>query len=116
MNTLHPHADLHAFSNLAQLSRSQKEVVALGVSLANNCPHCAFIHTAMGSAAGSDVPFDELQRFYHTRDPHVAFPLSDGVDPLKHNMASWSIKYRDGEAREKSMPCLVRNRRTHRSF
>jgi len=32
-----------------QLSRSQKEVIALGASLANNCPHCAFIHTAMGA-------------------------------------------------------------------
>ncbi|CAN0526099.1 unnamed protein product, partial [Ectocarpus sp. 8 AP-2014] len=35
-----------------QLSRSQKEVIALGVSLSNGCPHCAYIHTAMGPAAG----------------------------------------------------------------
>ncbi|CAN0333918.1 unnamed protein product, partial [Hapterophycus canaliculatus] len=58
-----------------QLSRSQKEVIALGVSLSNDCPHCAFVHTAMGPAAGDDVQFRDLQKFYQTRDANVAFPL-----------------------------------------
>lgn len=90
-----------------QLSRSQKEVVALGVSLANNCPHCAYIHTAMGAAAGSDVQFGNLHRFYQTRDADIGFPLTDGADPLVHNLASWAIKHRDGAGRERSIPCAV---------
>lgn len=94
-----------AYRRRGTLSRSQKEVVALGVSLANECPHCAYIHTAMGAAAGSDVAFKDLQHFYQSRDAHAAFPVSDGQDPLNNKLASWSIKYRDGEAREHAMPC-----------
>lgn len=93
----------------AQLSRSQKEVIALGVSLSNKCLHCAYIHTAMGAAAGSDVPFDDMQRFYQTGDPDIAFPLSEGKDPLNHNLASWAIKHRNGKEAQQPVPCSVRN-------
>ncbi|CAN0137228.1 unnamed protein product, partial [Ascophyllum nodosum] len=93
-----------AYRRKGTLSRSQKEVVALGVSLSNDCPHCAFIHTAMGGAAGSDVPFDSIQRFYQTRDPGIAFPLSEGTESLNHRLASWSIRHRDVGARD-LIPC-----------
>lgn len=62
----------------------------------------------MGAAAGSDVAFKDLQHFYQSRDPHAAFPISDGQDPLNNKLASWSIKHRDQQEREHAMPCTVR--------
>lgn len=83
-------------------------MISLGVSLSNDSPHCAFIHTAMGAAAGSDVVIDDLQRFYQTGDPEAGFPASAGQDPLVRKMASWTIKHRDREERERFIPCTVR--------
>lgn len=62
----------------------------------------------MGAAAGSDVPFSDLQRFYQTKDPEAGFPMSDSPDPLVRRLASWSIKHRDREERERTVPCTVR--------
>ena len=65
----------------------------------------------MGAAAGSDVTFDGIQRFYQTGDPDKAFPLlsddqQEGAESLNHRLASWSIRHRDVEARD-LMPCTV---------
>ncbi|CAM9304919.1 unnamed protein product [Ectocarpus sp. 4 AP-2014] len=93
-----------AYRRKGLLSRSQKEVIALGVSLSNGCPHCAYIHTAMGPAAGDDVGFDSLRRFYQTQDADAAFPVEEGQDPMSSNtLASWSIRHRDGK--EQAAPC-----------
>ena len=79
-------------------------MVALGISLANECVHCAYLHTAKGK----DVAFKDLQHFYRTRDPHAAFPIVDGQDSLNHRLASWSIDHRNREDQEYTMPCTVR--------
>ncbi|CBJ25480.1 alkylhydroperoxidase [Ectocarpus siliculosus] len=93
-----------AYRRKGLLSRSQKEVIALGVSLSNGCPHCAYIHTAMGPAAGDDVEFGSLRLFYQTRDADAAFPVEEGQGPMSNNaLASWSIRHRDGK--EQAAPC-----------
>lgn len=91
-----------------QLTRSQKEVIALGVSLSNQCPHCAFIHTAMGPAAGDAVEFGELRKFYQTRNADEAFSPhgTRQQDHMNHKFAKWSISHRDGK--RQSVPCTVR--------
>lgn len=69
------------------------------------------MHTMMGAAAGSDVTFDGIQRFYQTGDPDKAFPLlsddqQEGAESLNHRLASWSIRHRNVKARD-LMPCTV---------
>lgn len=90
-----------AYRRKGSLSRSQKEVIALGVSLANQCPHCAYIHTAMGPAAGDDVNMTVMQSFYRTQDPDTAFPKEQNA--MNHNFAAWAIGHREGEAMP--IPC-----------
>ncbi|CAM9525996.1 unnamed protein product, partial [Scytosiphon promiscuus] len=94
-----------AYRRKGTLSRGQKEVIALGVSLSNECPHCAFIHTAMGPASGNDVTFGELRKFYQTRDADVAFPLAGDrqKDHINNKFAAWSMNHRAGN--RQSVPC-----------
>eukprot|EP00752_Nemacystus_decipiens_P010549 g9394.t1 len=93
-----------AYRRKGSLSRSQKEVIALGISLANQCPHCAYIHTAMGPAAGDDVTITDMQRFYQTMDPFT-FPEGQGQNTMNHQFAAWAISHRDGEP--KPIPCTA---------
>ncbi|CAM9651319.1 unnamed protein product [Discosporangium mesarthrocarpum] len=92
-----------AYQRKGYISRSLKEVVALGISLSNKCPHCAFIHTAFGSASGSDVTFEEMQSLYQTGDVLHAFETGKS-DPLAPSLAAWALAHRDGEARHKEVP------------
>eukprot|EP00903_Cladosiphon_okamuranus_P009354 g8920.t1 len=89
-----------AYRRKGTLSRGQKELIALGVSLANRCPHCAFIHTAMGPASGDDVDMKVMQSFYQTRDPGTSFPEGEGKNPTNHQFAAWAMHHRD----EKPVP------------
>lgn len=101
-------ADCRCVSTLArQMTRSRKEVIALAVSLANECPHCAFIHCAMGPAAGSDVVMDEMQSFYQTRDAEASFSYAADENPVNRKLATWGLKHRDGSARQRNLPCSV---------
>lgn len=82
-------------------------MIALSVSLANQCPHCAYIHTAMGPAAGKDVGLDQMQALYQTGDVDVAFPPSEEHDQFLHDLAKWALSVRDGNLKGRSMPCKV---------
>lgn len=79
----------------------------MGISLSNQCPHCAYIHTAMGPAAGGDVSMDQMQTLYQTRDADIAFPPSEDRESLLNTLAKWALAHRDADHQKRKLPPSV---------